>query len=134
MNFCFSLFNLVFFIVSLLGSAMIQAAFILLLSFYSIRCLGESPFNTIYWDTREFLNYSLSLFIKNNVFLQILLTIAIPYTFISFFPCQHFLFKKDFLIFSPAIKYFTPLAGIISICITFLIWDLLIKKYTSSGT
>lgn len=130
----FSFLNLIWFSVSLLGSALIQASFILLTSFYSFKSVGTSPFSTLYWNTRDFLNFPMSLFLKDNVFLQIFFTAVIPYTFVSFFPCQYFLNKNDLFFFPPVIKYGTPLVGIVLTFMTVFIWNLIIKRYTSSGT
>jgi ABC-2 type transport system permease protein len=77
------------------------------------------------------IEYPLSLYPK---ILQILLTVVVPFGFITFYPAQFFLSKNDFLMFNPVLQYLNPLVGIVVLCAAFFVWNQGLKRYNSSGS
>lgn len=126
--------RILWFIACVLGASMIHCAAMLLLSFYSLRNFGKSPLGPLYWDLREYTDYPISVFCKNNVIMQLLFTVVLPYGFIAFYPAQYFLGKSDFMMFHPVIQYLTPAVGLLAMGITVFVFSRIIKNYRSSGT
>ncbi len=124
--------NIVILLIIILSGALIQGAAFLITTipvFWVVENQGLTRF--LLWNLKEFIRYPLSIY---NRFIQVLLTLLIPYGFISFYPAQYFLNKDDFLIFHPIIQYLSPLVGLILMTIAVLFWNLAIKHYKSTGS
>lgn len=117
-----------------LGSAMINCAAQLYISFYSIRHIGASPLTPIYWNLRDYLNYPLSVFCSRSKLLQIIFTVLLPFGFMAFYPSQFFLGKQDFMMFHPVVGYLTPAVGLLLLGAVVLYFGHILRTYRSSGT
>lgn len=124
--------NFLFLIVIIMSGALIQgAAFIFtsVPSFWLIR--NNSIRSILMYDMKEFIRYPISIYGK---FLQILLTVFLPYAFINFYPAQYFLGKNDFLMFHPVFQYLSPVVGIILFLVAYKFWTIALKHYQSTGS
>lgn len=132
LNIKLNLVNFVILIIIIISGAMIQGAMFLITAipvFWIID--GGSLISLLYYNLKEFIRYPLSIY---NKFIQILLTVVIPYGFISFYPSQLLLRKDDFLMFSSSLQYLSPVVGIIMILIALFFWKIGVKHYESTGS
>jgi ABC-2 type transport system permease protein len=85
--------NILYLIITIIGGVLIQASIWLLFScssFFLIKTDSLKDF--LYWNTRKFAGYPLSVF---PGFIQKLLMFVIPFAFVNYFPAQYFLHKPD---------------------------------------
>ena len=124
--------NLLMLILTIMGGTMIQGGILLLFSSFSFFLIGENPLSySLFIALRLFAEYPLSIFPR---FLQVSLTLILPFAFISFFPAQYFLNANDFLSFPSFFQYLSPVVGGIVLFVSGKVWLWGIKHYQSSGT
>ena len=128
------IWQVIWFVICVLGASLIHCCAMLLMSFYSMRHLGQSPLRTLYWGLKDYTNYPISVFCKSSFIMQFLFTVILPYGFIAFYPSQYFLGKTDFMMFHPIVQFLTPVVGLSLLLLTTAIFSRLIKTYRSSGT
>lgn len=75
----------------------------------------------------KFGHYPISIY---NSLLRFLLSTLIPFAFVGFYPTATLLQKKDFLWFG----WLTPFVGIFWFLMAYLIWNLGVKNYKSTGS
>ncbi|MEJ6952277.1 ABC transporter permease [Natronospora cellulosivora (SeqCode)] len=132
LDFTFSFFNLFFLIIVIVSGALIQAAAFLITTIPVFWVISASNImNVFFFNLKQFITYPLSIY---NRFIQILLTIIIPYGFISFYPSQIFIDKEDFLFFHPIISYLSPFVGIMLLLVAILFWNKGVNHYESTGS
>jgi ABC-2 type transport system permease protein len=118
--------------VFIIGSSLIVGGMMILFNSVSFWSIGGNPLAfQLLWSFRQLIEYPLSLY---PGVLQVLLTVIVPFGFISFYPAQFFLAKDDFLMFSPVLQYLNPLVGVLVACAAFFVWNLGVKRYNSSGS
>lgn len=126
-----TLIKVLFLVVIVISGALIQGAIFLFASVPSFWLVENSGFRVLFWNSKEFIKYPISIY---NKAIQLFLTLIMPYAFISFYPAQYFLNKDDFLMFHPVLQYTSPIVGIIVFTIAYKFWTLGIKNYTSTGS
>lgn len=126
--------QVVWLIISAIGVAMINCALLLFLSFYSIRNIGMSPLNALFWNFRDYLNYPLSVFCGRSKILQVVFTVVLPYGFLAFYPSQYFLGKTDYMMFPSMIGFLAPAVGLLLVGLAIVYFNWIIRTYRSSGT
>lgn len=127
----FDFVKVVMLILVLIGGAMIQGGVLILFSSASFFLIGENPLVYGVFVTLRMLNENpVSIF---PPFIQIFLTVIIPFAFVSFYPAQYFLGKDDFMMFHPALQYLTPIVGLLVLAVSSFIWLRGVNRYQSSG-
>lgn len=128
----FNFVKIVCLVIFIIGSTFIIGGMMILFNSVSFWSIGGNPLAfQLLWSFRQLIEYPLSLYPR---ILQILLTVIVPFGFISLYPAQFFLAKDDFLMFSPVLQYLNPLVGVLTACVSFFVWNLGIKRYNSSGS
>lgn len=119
-------------VLALIGGTMIQGGVLILFSSASFYLIGNNPLVYGVFVTLRMLNENpVSIF---PPFVQIFLTVVIPFAFVSFYPAQYFLDKEDFLLFHPALQYLTPLVGVLVLVASGAVWTYGVNRYQSSGS
>lgn len=126
-----TLLKIVFLCACIAGAALIQGAAFILTSVPSFWITQNSLKRVLFHQLRSFIDYPISLY---NKFIQIILTLVIPYAFISFYPAQYFLGKQDFLMFNQSIQYLTPIIGLVLFILAYKFWNFGLRHYKSTGT
>mgnify|MGYP001281232953 CR=1 FL=1 len=119
-------------LVCLLGGALIQGAGFVATSvpaFWFVETQGLR--NIFFFQLRNFIRYPVSAY---NKFVQIVLTLLLPYAFINFYPSQFFLEKSDFMMFSPSFQYGCPFVGLLLFGLSYWFWNVGINHYKSTGS
>lgn len=124
--------SLFFLILVLLGGALIQGAGLLLTSvpaFWIVENRGLR--DILFFQVKNFIRYPISIY---SGFIQIVLTLILPYAFLNFYPAQYFLDKRVFLMFHPLFQYATPLVGLLLFLVACLFWQIGVNNYKSTGS
>lgn len=123
--------KVVFLIIIIISGALIQGAAFLFVSVPAFWMTESNSLGFLLGQLRDFIRYPISIYPKG---VQVMLTLVIPYAFISFYPAQYFLGKDDFSIFHPVMQYLSPLVGVGVFILAYMFWRLGIKSYSSSGS
>ncbi|MNR23971.1 hypothetical protein D3C85_1410250 [compost metagenome] len=124
--------NILFLVLVLLGGALIQGAAFLFTSVPAFWITNNTALIDLFmFDLKRFVQYPISAYSK---FIQVLLTLILPYAFINFYPAQFFLGKNDFLMFHPWIQFLTPVLGVILFTCALMFFYKGIKYYNSTGS
>lgn len=127
-----SLSNIIFLLVVLIGGSLIQGAGFIFTSVPAFWIIESSGLREIFFfQLRGFIKYPVSIY--NNV-VQLILTFLVPYAFINFYPAEFFLNKKDYLLFNPAFQFLTPFVGLILITLAYYFWKIGVNNYKSTGS
>lgn len=124
--------NLVVLSIIILSGAMIYAAVFVATgvpAFWLVR--NEALAAMLLWDLGTFIRYPLSAFQRP---VQIFFTVFLPYGFVSFYPAQFFLERKDFIGFHPVIQYCSPAMGITALALAYQFWRFGLSRYQSTGS
>ncbi len=123
--------NISYFIFAVISGVLIQGALFLCiasLSFFIMK-VGNLR-NVLYYDTRLFAGYPISIYPK---VLQILMMYIVPFAFVNFFPVQFLLRKSDMELFPTSYMYIAPFVGIVLYLASYVFWRFSLKHYHSSG-
>ncbi|MFP4661223.1 MAG: ABC transporter permease [Halanaerobiales bacterium] len=132
LNIEINLWSIIVLAIIIVSGALIQGSGFLMTTIPVFWFVDNSGFiGILFWNLKEFVRYPLSIY---NRAVQILLTLIIPYGFISFYPAQYFLGKEDYLSFHPYIQYLSPLVGILLMGIAVIFWHVAINHYKSTGS
>lgn len=89
---------------------------------------------TFYWSlvfpARQLINYPISVYHKA---LQLVLTVAVPFAFINYFPA-HVLLERTGELSFPLLAWATPLVGLVAIIASYAFWSLGTRAYSSTGS
>jgi ABC-2 type transport system permease protein len=80
---------------------------------------------------REQSMYPLSVF---PLFIQILMTVILPYAMIGYFPVQSILGKQDYLFFGRAVLYLAPVISLAFCAIAVWFFHFCLRRYKSTGS
>ncbi|WP_218571221.1 ABC transporter permease [Paenibacillus oralis] len=122
----------VYLVLVLLGGALIQGAGLIITavpSFWFTESRGIREL--LFFQAKNFIRYPLSIY---HGFIQILLTLILPYAFINFYPAQYFLKKQDFGFFSPVFQFVTPIVGLVLFTLAYGFWRVGIRSYQGTGS
>jgi ABC-2 type transport system permease protein len=108
------------------GGALIFMSFNIITSTVSMISIRSSSLGEILWNLERFIQYPLDIF---NPVIVFILTFIIPFGFINYYPAQLFLGKGIWM----QAAYLTPLVGLISFFVSYLVWKAGIKHYSSTG-
>jgi ABC-2 type transport system permease protein len=126
-----SWFNTVFYILALIGGAIIQAAIFMLSSTFSFWAIKTDNLrNLIFFNTRRIAGYPVSFY---PVFIQKLLILCIPFAFVNYFPAQFYLRKEDMELFWEGYMFMTPVVGVVLFLVIYRFWRFGVAHYSSTG-
>lgn len=109
----------------ILGAAMVTVATI---AFWTTRTY------TFYWSivfpSRQLINYPVSIYHRS---LQVILTVAVPFAFINYFPA-HVLLDRTRELPYPIVGWATPVVGLLAFTPAYLFWNFGTRYYTGTGS
>lgn len=123
--------NISYYILAVIGGVLIQGSIFLLFSCTSFWFIKSGSLkNFLYYNTRKFAGYPISIFSK---FIQNIMIFVVPFAFVNYFPAQFLLRKDDLKLFWEGCIYITPLVGVVMMLIAYYAWKLSLKHYSSTG-
>ena len=123
--------HLLYLIEIIICGTFIFGAMFILITAPAFLVTSVNSLGSLLYFFRETSYYPLSIF---PGFLQIIMTVILPYGMINFFPVQPLLGKTDYLMFGPGIVWMMPLFTIIFYGISVLVFSICLKRYKSSGS
>ncbi|HZG54976.1 ABC transporter permease [Paenibacillus sp.] len=115
------------FLLLVLGSVMIYGGIYIALtaiSFFSDSPTGILP---LMWNIQSYGRYPITIY---NKILQLVLTWALPFAFVGFYPAAFFLEAESLLGYA----LLTPVVGAVFLAVGLLVWNKGIKKYRGAGS
>lgn len=119
------------FIGALLGGMMIQGGMLVIVSamaFWTTR--SERLYWAVMFPAKSLMNYPLTIYPR---LVQWLLTIAVPFAFVNYYPALLLLGKSN-IAFPPLLGMFSPLVGAFFFWICFRVWAAGLNRYQSAGS
>ena len=123
--------SIIYFLVTLLGGVAIQFSifmFFACTSFWTIK--SENLRYFIFNNTRKFAGYPISIY---PAIIQKILIFVVPFAFVNYFPAQYFLRKPDMGLYWGGYIYLTPIVGILTVILVYVLWRVGLKHYSSTG-
>lgn len=127
-----SLGQILWFTVVVFGAAFLQGAIMLAagtVSFWVVK--SRALVNTVVHGVRSFIVYPISIY---DNWIQVVLTLILPFAFVSFFPAEYFLSKPESSIFPDFFQWGTPLVGLTLFLAAYRLWSHGIDGYQSTGS
>jgi ABC-2 type transport system permease protein len=123
--------NVLYLLIALIGGVLIQGAIFIFFSCLNLWFVRTGNiFDMLFYNTRRFAGYPLSIFPK---VIQQLLIFVVPFAFVNYFPAQFFLHKADMNYFWNGFMYLSPLVALLLFTAVSIFWHISLKKYTSTG-
>ena len=123
--------NITYYIMALVGGAIIQASLFMVSSCFSFWTVKTTNLrNLIFFNSRRFAGYPISFY---PGLIQKMLIFVVPFAFVSYFPAQFFLRKPDMNLFWSGYLYLTPVVGVIMFVLVYRFWLFGLKHYSSTG-
>ncbi|WNR46883.1 ABC transporter permease [Paenibacillus roseipurpureus] len=124
--------NIGFLIVTVLGGSLIQGAAFILTNTPSFWIVKNNRLQSLLMGVpSNFVRYPITAY---NKAIQIILTVVLPYAFISYYPAQFFLKKQETVLFPQTLQYMTLAVGGVLFFIAYQYWKLGLKHYNSTGS
>lgn len=123
--------NVIYYIMALIGGALIQASLFMIsscFSFWAVKTVNLR--NMIFFNSRRFAGYPISFY---PWVIQKLLIFVVPFGFVSYFPAQFFLRKPEMASFWSGYMYLPLLVGVLMYVLVCAFWKAGVKKYSSTG-
>lgn len=123
--------NSVYYVLALVGGALIQASIFMLsacFSFWAVKT--ENLRNLIFFNSRRIAGYPITFY---PVLLQKVLIFIVPFAFVNYFPAQYFLQKSDNIGFWSGYVHLTLPVGIALFVLVYQLWKYGARRYTSTG-
>jgi len=120
------------FAVVTIGAGLIQGAIMLAAgttSFWLVK--SRALVNTAIHGVRGFIVYPISIY---DLWIQVFLTLVLPFAFVSFFPAENFLGKAESSIFPAFFQWGTPLVGLTLFLLAYRLWSYGVDHYQSTGS
>ena len=123
--------TVVYYVLAVAGGVLIQGALFLFLATLNIFLMETGSLKELlYYDTRKFAGYPISIFHKA---IQGFMIYVVPMAFVNYFPAQFLLRKPDMAGFPEAFLYLTPVVGAGTYLLSYLFWRYGLRYYKSSG-
>ncbi len=123
--------NILYYVFTIIGGILIQGAvfvFFSALCFYFVEV--QTVRDILYWNTRKFAGYPISIFNKGIQFIMIYM---VPFAFVNYFPAQYLLRKPDMAAYPEIYMYIAPFLGIVLYILAYLFFRYSVRYYTSTG-
>jgi ABC-2 type transport system permease protein len=111
--------------------ALIYGAMFLLITGPMFLMTKAESLSSILSFFRESSWYPISIFPR---FMQIIMTVILPYGMINFFPVQPLLGKQDYLMFGEYIVWLVPVFTVVFYAIAVWFFNFCVKRYKSTGS
>lgn len=118
-------------IVLLLGAALVYGAMYVFQSAGAFRFIYSNPLALLMGIGRDFVEYPISIYHR---VIQGILTFALPFAFMSFYPVAAALGIADAGAFPAWLGYLTPAAGAGLLFLSVTLWNRVSRCYKSTGT
>lgn len=117
---------------AIISGVLIQGALFLFIASLSFTLVKTNNIKEVlYWNTRKFAGYPITIF---HSIVQFLLIYIVPFAFVNFFPAQFILRKADMLQFSITYIYIAPLVGFLLYTLSYIFWRFSLRYYSSTGS
>jgi len=126
-----SLFTVLYLIGTIICGALIFGGMFLLITAPAFLMTQARSLGDILFFLRESAWYPISIFPR---FLQIIMTVIIPFGMINFFPVQPLLGKQDYLMFGGYIVWLIPVFTAVFYSIAVWFFNFCVKRYKSTGS
>jgi ABC-2 type transport system permease protein len=131
LNIVWSADQIIYFVIIIIGGAVIQASIFMfssLFSFWTIKTTGIR--NLLFFNSRKISAYPLSFYPK---LIQYILTFIIPFAFVNYFPTAYFLHKPEMNQFAKIFFYLNPFVACLLFGAAYAMWKKGLKRYSSCG-
>lgn len=125
-----SLLKVVLFIISLIGSTLLQAGVLIFIASMAFTMVDVRGLDNLYAGFREFIWYPLVVFSKP---VQFILLSFIPLGYISFVPCGIFIKHSVVNMMPGFLIYLSPLIGLFVFIAACVFWNKSMNQYHSTG-
>ncbi|MCL6590405.1 MAG: ABC-2 family transporter protein, partial [Firmicutes bacterium] len=119
------------FIIVIVGGVLIYSSIWILFGAFSFLITKTGGVFEIIYQLRKLIGYPVSIY---NQFIQILITFILPFAFINYYPSLLFLNKPGESLFSDSFKWGTIVVGIIWFGLSYSIFNLIMRRYKSTGS
>jgi ABC-2 type transport system permease protein len=113
------------------GGGFIFGAMFLLITAPMFIMTRANSLGGIMFIFRESSWYPLSILPR---FIQIIMTVILPFGMVNFFPVQPLLGKQDFLMFGPYMVWLAPVFAVVFFCLAVCFFNVCLKQYKSTGS
>lgn len=133
-----SLANVLWFALVLLGGAMVQSGVMIFsgaVSFWFIQ--STTAVDSTVQTMKTFVDYPITIYDR---WVQAVLTFVVPYAFVTFYPVGHFLNKpgaslfRGITLFDPLFQFGTPIVGLLAFWLGYTLWTCGMNRYQSTGS
>lgn len=135
LNFSMTFTQLIFLMLIILNATLINVAILVITGAISFWTIRSSDILGLLYNAnngiKPIIDYPITIYPK---FLQLLITIVIPYAFINYFPSIYFLDHKDTASFNPITVVFIPVVTLCLLGLAYLVWRMGIRSYQSAGS
>jgi len=115
-----------------LSGGLITGSFMLITSIPSFWMIRNSALPQLFFHTpSRFSEYPLSIF---NKAIQFVLTVLLPFAFVTYYPALLILGKQDLMLFPAWVSYLTPAVAVLLFVIAYRFWFYGLKRYNSTGS
>lgn len=124
LNLSWSFYKIVYFVISLIVSSIIYTCIVFIISSLSLWTVKSNYFVEFIFELEEVNQYPLNVYGQG---IRIFLTYIIPIGFVSFYPNQYILERKEFY----NMAFLSPLVAFVVLIISILVWRFGIRQYQS---
>lgn len=121
--------NVLFLLLAIIGASMLQAAIQTLLGAWSFTFVRATFLFGFASTLRSFITYPITIY---SSVIQVILTVAIPFAFVNFYPAS-VLLGKDGQLFPGWIGWLTPLIGALMLYGSYVAWMRGVNRYQGAG-
>ncbi len=129
LDIAWSLTNALFLMLALIGASLLQAAVLTLLGAWSFTFIRATFLFGFAGTLRTFITYPITIY---SAAIQVILTVAVPFAFVNFYPAAVML-DKDGQLFPGWIGWLTPLVGLLVFLGAYRVWMRGVNRYQGAG-
>lgn len=131
LNIKWNLASVLYYIITILGGTLIQAAVWMFIAACSFRFVKTTNLSRIiFYSLRQIAGYPIVFFPKT---IRILMTWVVPFAFVNYFPAQYFLHIESDISYEAVAMYLTPVVGVVMYVLTYAFWRYSLRIYKSTG-
>ena len=121
--------TMLYLLLILVSGVLLQAAAITLLGAWAFIFVHSKFLFSLYYSFKTFISYPVSVY---GTFVQIVLTVVFPLSFINFYPAT-ILLSKGGQLFPGWIGWLAPLIGPLTFLVAYKVWMYGVDRYQSAG-
>lgn len=121
--------SVIFLVLAIVGASLIQAAVLTLLGAWSFTFVRATFLFGFAGTLRTFVTYPITIY---SAAIQVMLTVAIPFAFVNFYPAA-VLLDQEGQLFPGWIGWLTPLVGVLVFLVAYRVWMRGVNRYSSAG-